>query len=214
VGIILAVLGICIGLFSAGIAFVSLSSSFSLLPRAHLYDSTIRAYWVTGNVLVFGAVALLLVFVILGVSRLFIRYKITWGEVPLGDGIPINFQLAWWKKSLLIGMFPDLGEVRAEVKYRYDESLRWQHNSVAQWQRKSGVEAPEFICSSVIINGTSSNKLITIFQRMPDNGICTIHRDHQVLPNQFEYLISVIREDNQKTLNKHIGSYRVDDTTK
>jgi len=173
----------------------------ALLPNAGLYISIIKAYLTTALGFMIGAATILFIFIILGISRKFIKYKIIWKEVPIGCNLPITFHLPYWKKIVLLGILPDLGEVRAEVKYRYGESSKWQHNSVAEWKRKLSVEHPVPIGSQVIVKGTSSNKLITIFKRTPNGQICTIHHNQQVLPNQFEYMVNLIREANGEILH-------------
>jgi len=206
-GILLAILGICLALFSAGLALYSFTYTLIALqismPPFHISGFVINAYRITALVLMAAAP---LVFLIFG-CRIFIKYKIIWGKVPIGDNISVTFHLTRWKKVILLGIFPDLGEVRAEVKYQYGESLLWQHNSVAEWKRKLSVEHPVPIGSKVTIKGVTTDKLITIFERAPNDQICTIHPDRHILPRQFVYMVSLIRESNGEILSEHSDSY-------
>lgn len=201
-GIILAILGICIALFSVGLALLSFTYALVSLPSAYVSSSIINAYWIAALALMFGAP---LAFLTFGASRIFIKYKIIWG-VPIGD-IPITFHLSWLKKFILLGMPLDLGEIRAEVRYRYGEVSGWQHASVAKWKQAIGVESPIILNSKVNIKG-ATHKLISIFELTSNGQIFTVHPDQQALPSPFEYKVSLIRNADEKILDEYYGSYK------
>jgi len=190
--IILAIMGICIGLFSVGIAIFSFGYSLTLSPNAYLFVSTIKAYQITGLGFMIGAP---IAFLLFGASRWFIKYKIIFG-VPTGD-ISVRFYLNWLEKFLLLNMPLDWGEARVEVRYRYGEVLGWQDASPSVWKELIGIDSLVTIGSKVTIKG-STKKWILLFEREPNGQKFTIHRERHALPDYFDYKISIIFDTEKK----------------
>ena len=201
-GIILTILGICFALFSIGFTFFTFTYVLASLPTMYVSSFTINLYWNTAWVLMIGAPLLFLLF---GASRLLIKYKII-RSIPVGGDVSITFYLNWLKKFLLLHIPLDLGEIRAEVRYRYGEVSEWQHATSANWKQRIGVEEPITLGSKISIRGTM-RKFISIFEITPDGQIFTIHPDRQPLPNHFGYKINLIYESNDEDLCEWCGSY-------
>lgn len=196
--ITLAILGLCIGVSSAGLALYALSYSISILPSASDYQSIIKLYWVTANILVIGAI---LIFLVFGIGRLFIKYKVSW-KMLTGD-MPISFHLSCLERLILLGIMPEWGAVRAEVRYQYGEVSGWQHACIAEWKQQIGVEAPVVIGSEVNIRSPRDKLLISAFKRV--NGqFLTVHPDQQILPARFTLNIKLVRADCNKIISEKI----------
>jgi len=200
--IILAIPGICIALFAVGLALYSFAYTLAYLPAVYISSSIIRAYWIASLFFMVGAP---MAFLFFGASRWIIKYKIIWG-VPIGD-IPVRFHLNWLKKFLLLYMPLDLGEIRAQVRYRYGEVSGWQHATFANWKQQIGVEEPITLGAKISIRG-ATRKFISIFEATSDGRTVTIHPGCQALPSPFEFKVSLIRNADEKILDEYYCSYR------
>jgi len=202
-GIILGIAGICIALFSVGLALLSFTYTLIYLPTTYISSSIIKAYWICSLTLMYGAP---LFFLLFGASRWIVKYKIIRG-IPVGGDMTYTSHLGWWRIFLLLNMPLDWGEVRAEVRYRYGEVSEWRHAYVTKWKQQIGVEELIILDSKVSIKG-ATHKFLSIFEMTSNGQIFTIHPDRQALPSPFEYKVSLIRNADEKILDEYYGSYK------
>ena len=167
----------------------------------NLWSSGNPVIWYLSQVLIGTAIIALILFGIIGTR---IRYTITF-EIPIGD-IRVEFSLPWWKKFLRFFMPPDLGEVRAEVRYKYDRTSLWENGSRAQWKQPLSVYEPKTIGSTVRITAPTV-KIITIWEIHAEGKLVGINKGKTILPNPFWFNVRLIRNDNDRLLKEYCCRY-------
>lgn len=187
---ILLILGICLTLVALGVALM-----YTVYPSGGLI------IWYLGQAFIVVGILALILF---GIACRLITYTIIW-RMPVGD-IDIEFSLPWWKRLLLLFIPPDLGEISAEVRYRYGDIPSWQHASRTQWIQKVGVEPPVPIGPTIRVTAPVVRTLM-IWEYGIGNNVFAVNIERTRLPSEFDFNIRLVREDNLEVIKEYTDRY-------
>ena len=173
--LLLSLLGISFGLIAIG-----LTLSFH-------YSDALFLFLLTG----IGTAS----FVVFGIGRLFIKYNVTWG-LPVGD-IKVGFNLPLWKRIIVLGIPPNLGRIKAEIRYKYGDMTGWTFPIDGDWADEIEVWIPL---------SKPTEKTLTVWIRNPNDSFAQASIPRIPLPEEFEFDIRLITEDN-KRLARYTDTY-------
>ena len=135
-------------------------------------------------------------FLVFGIGRLFIGYNIIWG-VPTGD-IKVRFSLPLWERIILLGIPPNFGRIKAEIRYKYGDMTGWTFPIDGDWVDENEVWIPL---------SKPTEKTLTVWERNTDDSFFQASIPRIPLPKEFEFDICLVTEDN-KCLERYTATYQ------
>jgi len=134
--------------------------------------------------------------VLFGILGSLLTYKIAWG-LPIAGIIEIRFTLPQWKRFLRLWSSPQVGRIKAEVRYKYGDMNGWTFPITGDWEEEN--ELWIFLSSPM-------KKRLEVWVSDPQGNYFTAGINRTVLPERFDVNIRLIAESG-KVLTQHTIEY-------
>lgn len=176
----LSILSVFLALIA--LAFAISRAELTVLPW---YSKTILA----------TAVLWLILFEILGNL---VVYDIGWG-LPLAGIIEVSFTLPLWKRVLRLWSPPQVGKVKAEVRYKHGDMTGWTFPITGDWEDENEIW---------IFLGSPMKKTLEIWWSDPDGNCYTAGVHRSALSQRFDVSIRLVAENGRLTTEHTIEYHK------